>query len=554
MTINFNRELRSKIFGIKNKINTIENPLDESSIVKFLKDYPAKEIQNYIIKNIKTYSEGKSLQCLVLLNIIILNVKKEGINPRDIENFKLIVNFLIKDPRYYNYGIITLHLFFNRFSEYQIYLFIDKLNEEDKKYLYNKIVDGLLLGANINPNLNNYFEKIKTIIDLKHINIEKLSYADLFNKFFFWNIYKRQLEQLNDYKDKLFKVLENNIETLFSKDNFFTILKCVYLLYYDSRNDLFIKIDNFIKEKFEKCEDILKISELARYLKEFSINHPFFKKFLDNLIEIINMLEKRNEIVYIGVILESYNLNSIEDIDTLNKIRSKIRIYVEMGRYNEINRVYSHIDGIIQGKIKQKREMDILLRKSLNRLSVIPKQDLDQIQSFLNSDWKQIKKDDGDEELNRQLRLLFHYLGFEVIPIEMIKQNEKYKSLTQSPHPDVILYDFSLNIIVIIEEETKLDNTVIYKKEAIKLLIDIFEPLFFDKNNIIFQYLARTISSGIEKLDQPLNIIPQKEFLALLSQIFGEILLVENIFKNDVLKENLKYCIDIIKGDISLQY
>ncbi len=104
------------------------------------------------------------------------------------------------------------------------------------------------------------------------------------------------------------------------------------------------------------------------------------------------------------------------------------------------------------------------------------------------------------------------------------------------------------------EEETKLDKTVLYKKEAIKLLIDVFAPLFYDKNNIIFQYLARTISSGIEKLDQPPNIIPQKEFMALLSQIFGEILLVENIFKNDELKENLKYCIDIIKGDISLQY
>lgn len=198
--------------------------------------------------------------------------------------------------------------------------------------------------------------------------------------------------------------------------------------------------------------------------------------------------------------------------------------------------------------------MDSLLRKSLNRLSVIPKQDLDQIQSFLNSDWKQIKIDDGDEELNLQLRLLFHYLGFEVIPIEMIKQNEKYKSLTQSPHPDVILYDFSLNIIVIIEEETKLDKTVVYKKETINLLIDTFAPLFYDTNTIIFQYLAGIISSGIEKLDHPPKIIPQKEFVALLNQIFSEILLVENILKNDELKENLKYCIDIIKGDISLPY
>jgi len=461
---------------------------------------------------------------------------------------------LIKDPNYYDYGIVTLHLFFNRFSEHQIYLFIDKLNEVDKKYLYDKIVNGLLADAVINPNLNDYFKKIKKNIDLKHINIEKLSYTDLFNKLFFWNIYKRLLEPLKDYKDKFFKRLDNNIETLFSKYDLFTILKCVYLLYYDPRNDLFIKIDDFIKKKFEKCEDILKISEFARYLKQFSMNHSFFKKFLDTLINAIDVLEDRNEIVYLGVILESYKLNSIENIDILKKIHSKIRIYVEMGIYNEINRVYSHIGTIIQEIIDQKREMDILLRKSLSRLSVITKQDLDQILSFLNTDWKQIKKDYGDVQVNQELKLLFHYLGFEVIPIEIIMHNEKYKSLTQSPHPDIILYDFSLDIIVIIEEETKLDIKDLYKKEALKLLIDKFAPLFYDKNNIKFQYLARTISSGIEKLDKPPNIIPQKEFVALLNQIFTEMLLVENIFKNDKLKENLKYCIDIIKGDISLQY
>ncbi len=75
---------------------------------------------------------------------------------------------------------------------------------------------------------------------------------------------------------------------------------------------------------------------------------------------------------------------------------------------------------------------------------MITKQDLDQILSFLNTDWKQIKKDYGDVQVNQELKLLFHYLGFEVIPIEMIMHNEKYKSLTQSPHPDIILYDFSL--------------------------------------------------------------------------------------------------------------
>lgn len=532
----------------------MENPLDDSSIVDFLRDYPSKDIRNHLIKNIKTYSVEKSLQCLVLLNIIILNAKKEGIKPPDIENFKIIVNFLIKDPNYYDYGIVTLHLFFNRFSEHQIYLFIDKLNEVDKKYLYDKIVNGLLADAVINPNLNDYLKKIKKNINLKHINIEKLSYTDLFNKLFFWNIYKRLLEPLKDYKDKFFKRLDNNIDSLFSKDDLFTILKCVYLLYYDPRNDLFIKIDDFVKKKFEKCEDILKISEFARYLKQFSMNHFFFKKFLDTLINAIDVLEDRNEIGYLGVILESYKLNSIENIDILKKIHSKIRIYVEMGIYNEINRVYLHIGTIIQEIIDQKREMDILLRKSLSRLSVITKQDLDQIQSFLNTDWKQIKKDYGDVQVNQELKLLFHYLGFEVIPIEMIMHNEKYKSLTQTPHPDIILYDFSLDIIVIIEEETKLDIKDLYKKEALKLLIDKFTPLFNDKNNIKFQYLARTISSGIENLDQPPSIIPQKEFVALLNQIFAEMLLVENIFKNDELKENLKYCIDIIKGDISLQY
>lgn len=532
----------------------MENPLEDSSIVEFLRDYPAKDIRNHLIKNFKNYNVEKSLQCLVLLNILILNTRKEGINPPDIENFKLIVNFLIKDPNYYDYGIITLHFFFNRFSEYQIYLLINKLNEEDKKFLYDKLISGLLIDAVINPKLNDYFEKIKEIINLKHINVEKLSYTDLFNKIYWWNIYKRQLEALNDYKNRFFKKLDTNIEDLFSKDNLFMIFKCLYLLYYDPKNALFVKIDNFIKKKFEKCEDILKISELARYLKKFSRNHPFFKKFLVALINVIDVLEDRNEIVYLGVILENYNLKSIEDIDLLKKIQNKIRIYVEMGIYAEINRVYLSIDSLIQKKGNQNKEMDILLRKSLNRLSVITKQDLDSIKSLLNTNWKQIKKVDGDIVLNQQLSLLFRYLGFEVIPIEMIMHNEKYKTLTQTIHPDVILYDFSLNLIVMIEEETKLDKTVLYKKETIKLLIDIFAPLFYDTNKIVFQYLARTISSGIDKIDHPPNIIPQKEFLVLLNNIFEDRLLVENLFENNELKENLNYCIDIIKGNSCLKY
>lgn len=554
MEINLNRELREKTFTIINKINTLDNPLNDDSIVEFIRNFPNQDVFNYLVKKFKDYAEDKSLQCLVLLNIIILNAKREGINPPDIENLKLIVNSLIKDPNFYDYGIITIHLFLNRFSEYQIYLLITKLNEDDKKYLYDKIINGLLIDAVLNPNSNNYFEKIKKIINLKHFNIDKLSYTDLFNKIFWWNIYQRQLEVLNDYKDEFFKKIDNNIETLFSKDSLFMIFKCSYLLYYNPKDALFIKIDDFIKKKFEKCEDLLKISEFAIYLKDFSRDHPFFKKFLNVLLNAIDVLEDRNEIVLLGVILESYNLHSIEDIEILKKILSKIIIYVEMGIYNEINRAYLSIDSLIKRKGNQNKEMDILIRKSLNRLSVITKQDLDSIKSFLNADWKQIKKNDGDIVLNQQLRLLFHYLGFEVIPIEIIMHNEKYKSLTQTPHPDVILYDFSLNIIVIIEEETKLDKTVLYKKEAINSLIDTFAPLFYDSNKIIFQYLARTISSGIDNLDQPPNIIPQKEFLVLLNDIFNDRLLVENIFENSKLKENLKHCIDIIKCDISLDY
>ncbi len=128
------------------------------------------------------------------------------------------------------------------------------------------------------------------------------------------------------------------------------------------------------------------------------------------------------------------------------------------------------------------------------------------------------------------------------------------KFLTQTIHPDVILYDFFTDIIILIEEESKLDKSVLYKKEAIQSIIKAFEPLFLGTENIVFQYLARTISSGIEKLDKIPNIIPQKDFLDILSNIFSEELLKVDIFGKDEIKDNLRKCIDIIIGKINLMF
>jgi hypothetical protein len=186
---------------------------------------------------------------------------------------------------------------------------------------------------------------------------------------------------------------------------------------------------------------------------------------------------------------------------------------------------------------------------------MINKEDLNKIKAFIKENWKNIKKKGGrDKELCKKLALLFFFLGFEVIPVEVIKDNEKFKSLEQIPHPDIILYDFSLDTIIFIEEESNLDKHQVYKGASIKKVQEIFPPLFQNNEKILFQYLAKKISSRIKNLDKPLNVIPQSKFVKLLSKIFKDSILEKNILEDNDLRNNLGHCIDIIKGITKLEF
>ena len=553
MNIHWPNVERRRNNSIIKRIKDNLEPLKDGDLIKEItieNKELIRPVYYFLIKNFDSYDEAKSLQCLVLTNILFLTNIQNRLTQADRVFLRFIIDKLLKEEKYFEYGLISLHLFLNRFDEYNIYLFIKNLSDNQKNYLFDVIIKGLIENKTVEPNPNGFFDMIDIKIETKHITISNLNYINFFDKLFGYNLIKCNDEPLNQFKEKILRTIEENIDTIFIKPNIFHLLKCVYLLFYDTFNDLFERTDKKIKENLTLGQNILKISELSSFL-QYKWDHPFFKKFLFDYTHLIDILEERGDIHQIGIILGNFNFIYAEADFIQKRIIDKIEIYVRMQDYGIINKVYEHLRGSIRHKVKT---IGLSLRRSLNRLSTIVENELNDIIDFLDADWRMIKSGvNGDNKLNEKFKLLFYYLGFEVILLELLKNLEKYKPLTTLVHPDVILYNFDSDLIILIEEETKLKTTSLYKKDVIQANLELFRNLFpKGYNNVIFQYLTGSVSSAIDQLDKPPKIILKNKFIELLKKIFNPDILSKNIFEDDDLRDNLKKIIDILKGKINL--
>lgn len=553
MKIHWPSVVRSRNNSIIKRIKDNLEPLKDGDLIKEIiieNKELIRLVYYFLIKNFDSYDDSKSLQCLVLTNILFLTNIQNRPAQADRVFLRFIVDKLLKEEKYFEYGLVSLHLFLNRFDDYNIYLFIKNLSEDRRSFLYDTIIKGLIENKSIEPNPNEFFDKINIKIEDKHINVSNLTYINFFDKIFGYNLAKCDSEPLNQFKEKILRTIEENIDTIFIKPNIFHLLKSAYLLFYDAFNDLFDRIDRNLKANLTSGQNILKISEISSFLK-YKWDHPFFKKFLSDYTYLIDILEERGDIHQIGIILDNFNFIYAEADYIQKRIIDKIELYVRMQDYDIINKVYVNLGELIRSKIKT---IGLSLRLSLNRLSTIVENELNDIIDFLDADWRKIKSGvNGDNKLNEKFKLLFYYLGFEVIPLELLKKLEKYNSLTTLVHPDVILYNFDSDLIILIEEETKLKTTRLYKKDVIQVILELFRNLFpKGYNNVIFQYLTGSVSSAIDQLDEPPKIILKNKFIELLKKIFNPDILSKNIFEDDDFKDNLKKIIDILKGKINL--
>lgn len=172
---------------------------------------------------------------------------------------------------------------------------------------------------------------------------------------------------------------------------------------------------------------------------------------------------------------------------------------------------------------------NIQVRTVINRLSSIWPEDLTKIVKFLSPscDWKGIT----DDEKSKLFHLIFYYLGFDFISLEILIHHPKFSSkIGSKPHPDFIIYSHTNNEIYIVEEMDKLGNKDLYKKDTQEYIIKLFSDFFPKKTNrYYFYYLIKKKSSGLPKIHIP--TIDQTEFKEKLSTIFNNELLSKDLFK-----------------------
>lgn len=168
------------------------------------------------------------------------------------------------------------------------------------------------------------------------------------------------------------------------------------------------------------------------------------------------------------------------------------------------------------------------LRTAINRLSAIWPDQLANIINFLDPscNWKML----GDRKKSEMFHLIFFYLGFEIISLEILIHHPKFSRLLGSkPHPDLIVYSLTRNEIYIIEELHKLDTKFLYKKDTMNFIIELFADFFPNKTNrFYFSYLAKIKSSALTSI--PLTMIDQNVFRGALSTLFNNALLSKDFF------------------------
>lgn len=188
----------------------------------------------------------------------------------------------------------------------------------------------------------------------------------------------------------------------------------------------------------------------------------------------------------------------------------------------------------------------ILQHKSLNRLSLISEDSLNNITDFFSQDWTSMDDSDKIPIFDK----IFYYLGFETIPIELLLNHEKYRELNSKSHPELILYDLNSNFILLFEELTKLKREYLYKKDTIKAIIDYFHYFFRRYNRFIdFLYVVtEEISIDLDHYDLKYRVISKDDLIEQLSKIFKADILTNEIRTDRQYIKDLEGVLNFLKN------
>jgi len=251
-------------------------------------------------------------------------------------------------------------------------------------------------------------------------------------------------------------------------------------------------------------------------------------------------MENDNYIEYDTSFFEQTSEDDYEQIYPIHTFQLPLEFYEK--------EVQSFVKNIIRAKILKKlseSRANSLYRKSMNRLSIISQDEIQEVLDFLNIDWTSV----DEKEKARFLDKILYYLGFEVLPLELMLNNDKYKELNHLSHPRIIAYDLNSNLILLIEELAKITREYLYKKDTIKSIVRLFDRFFpVENRKIRYIFIVNSgVSIDLEHYGFKEQIILKDEFTDKMIRIFDLNELKKDIFKNRRFKKILRKSIEFLK-------
>ena len=203
------------------------------------------------------------------------------------------------------------------------------------------------------------------------------------------------------------------------------------------------------------------------------------------------------------------------------------------------------IDEEILSRLKNLKER-IQVKKSFNRLSLIDKKTLEDIVTFLNEDWTTLTDDKKIPFFDK----IFYYLGFETIPLELIKNYDKFNFLNNISHPEIIAYDLNSNFILLMEELNKLEAKHLYKKDVINSIIEKFHTFLPSINRKINYTIIvnQAVTISLEDYKFKHRIILKDDFVSEMLNVFKLDILNTKFSESREFFTNVEDCINFIKS------
>ena len=351
------------------RLQEIEDPLSDKNLLnQFMIVNKAlyRSTYEFLFNSFDSFEEERSFRTLILIDTFFLTNTSKKIQIWDYEFFEFIVSKLLINNKYRNYGFITLHLFIQRFSEYEVYLLMNKIKREHQEKVIKIILEGIIKDLKIEKNPNNFFKILHetSFGPAPYFFIENLSYINFFNKILGYYFNKTNPDLLIPHKSEIIEIIKENFDQIFVKNNIFTLFKTVYLFFYEKNNIFFEELDKILKSKMEKATSIKKILELTIFLKNTQ-EHPFFLKFYKDYFKmIIDLGENPKNVHVIGELLKSFNLYSLKDkrngklvdIEFFKILLEKLEFFYRTGVSLSLNVTYQIIQSLTHDNLVLKEE------------------------------------------------------------------------------------------------------------------------------------------------------------------------------------------------------